>query len=120
MVHRETLYKVDVFVSSGRPFEVCQLRRTIRQVVSLDGSAIQVSSAEDTILAKLELFEMSNRQFDRQWNDIIMMFNVQRHQLDLHYLRTSAEQLSVSALLEKAIAGESPHSPPESSQPRLF
>ena len=67
MVHRATLYKVDVFVSSGRLFEVSQLRRTIGQVVGGDGSAVQVSSPEDTILAKLEWFEMSNRQFDRQF-----------------------------------------------------
>jgi hypothetical protein len=119
MVHRETLYKVDVFVSSGRPFEVSQLRRTIRQVVSSDGAAAQVTSAEDTILAKLEWFEMSNRQFDRQWNDITMMFNVQQH-LDLRYLRTWAGQLGVGALLEKAIAGESPYSPPDSSQRSMF
>ena len=62
---------------------------------------------------------MSNRQFDRQWNDITMMFNVQQR-LDLRYLRLWAGQLGVDALLESVISGESPYYPPDSSQRRMF
>ncbi len=118
-VYQPTLYKVDVFVSSDRPFEKSQLFRRQRQIVGLNGEQAYTASPEDTILAKLEWFEMSNRQLDRQWSDVRAILEVQR-QLDLRYLRTWAAQLGVGALLEKAIAGESPYRPPDSSQRSMF
>jgi hypothetical protein len=62
IIHRETMFKVDVFIPRPRPFLQSQLARAQRQAFSL---GIEVSakfaSPEDTILSKLEWYRMGDR-----------------------------------------------------------
>ena len=49
------MLKVDVFVASTAPFHLIQMRRRVLQAASPDGqTTFYVSSAEDTVLAKLQ------------------------------------------------------------------
>lgn len=55
IIHRESIFKVDVFIPSPRPFLQSQLSRTRRHHFALDNEAsANFASPEDTILAKLE------------------------------------------------------------------
>src|SRR5262249_20870643 len=63
---------------------------------------IRLSSAEDTILAKLRWF-LAMGSSPRQWADILGVITRQRSHLDLGYLRAWADTLQVRAELEQAL-----------------
>jgi len=57
VIHLETMFKVDVFVSRRRPFDRAQFERRQAQVVATDPEReAYVASAEDTVLTKLEWY----------------------------------------------------------------
>ena len=59
IIHRETMFKVDVFIPRWRPFLQSQLTRAQRQTFSLETEiSAKFASPEDTILAKLEWYRM--------------------------------------------------------------
>lgn len=104
IIHRDSMFKVDVFVPPQRPFEESQLARARRQNVSEDPPLhASFASAEDTILSKLEWYRMGGEASERQWRDVMGVLKVQAGQLDLHYLRHWAKELKVADLLERAL-----------------
>lgn len=104
IIHRETMFKVDVFIPHPRPFLQAQLDRAQRQTFSLATEmSARFASPEDTILAKLEWYRMGGEVSDRQWRDILGVLKTQAGDLDLEYLRTWAAELRVSDLLERAL-----------------
>ncbi len=101
VIHLETMVKVDVFVSRDRPFDRRTLDRA-RPTPLEDGRAIPVSSAEDTVLAKLEWFRRGGEVSERQWTDVIGLLTA-GGQLDEAYLRHGAHELGVADLLQRAL-----------------
>lgn len=63
---------------------------------------IRLSSAEDTILAKLKWYKAMGGS-KRQWTDILGVMRNQQPTLDLGYLRTWADTLGVRTELEQAL-----------------
>jgi len=105
VIHLDTMFKVDVFVSQARPFDRSQFERRVRQVVATDPERIgYFASAEDTVLAKLEWYRLGGEVSDRQWRDILGILKVQGERLDLSYVRHWAGELQVTDLLENALA----------------
>jgi len=104
IIHRESMFKVDVFIPRGSPFLESQLSRAQRQTFSLKSeTGAEFASAEDTILSKLEWYRMGGEVSDRQWRDVIGVLKMRSGQLDLDYLRKWAGELRVSDLLEHAL-----------------
>ena len=55
IIHRDTMFKVDIFIPFPRPFQQSQLARAQRQAFELQAEmSANFASAEDTILSKLE------------------------------------------------------------------
>lgn len=105
VIHLDTMFKVDIFVSQARPFDRSQFERRVRQVVATDPERFgYFASAEDTVLAKLEWYRLGGEVSERQWRDILGVLKVQGEQLDLAYVRHWAGELTVMDLLEKALA----------------
>lgn len=105
IIHKKTLFKIDVFILRDRPFDRSQLeRRQKRILVGTENVAAHVASAEDTILAKLERFEAGRRVSDQQWQDILGILRSQGQSLDFGYLRAWATELSLIDLLERVLA----------------
>ncbi|MFN8474275.1 MAG: hypothetical protein U0822_18925 [Anaerolineae bacterium] len=105
LIHLETMFKVDVFLSRHRSFDEAQFRRRVRQIVATQPErAIYVASAEDTILAKLEWYRMGGEVSERQWRDVLGIFKTQKDALDVDYMRASALELGVADLLDQATA----------------
>jgi hypothetical protein len=104
LIHLTTMFKVDVFVNKGRPFERSQFerRQVTRLAVDPDRTAY-LSSPEDTILAKLEWYRLGGGVSDRQWRDVVSVLRVQQGRLDLEYLASWAAQLGVGDLLRRAL-----------------
>lgn len=103
IIHRETMFKVDVFISRKRPFDQAQFQRRVAQIVAQNPTrTAYIASAEDTVLAKLEWYRAGGEVSERQWGDVLGVLQVQLHTLDLVYLRRWAKDLGVADLLERA------------------
>lgn len=101
MIHRESMFKVDVFIPLPRPFLQSQLIRAQNQTFLLASEvSAKFASAEDIILAKLEWYRLGGEVSERQWRDILGVLKTRAGTLDLDYLRKWANELKVSDLLE--------------------
>ncbi len=104
LIHKETMFKVDIFPLAQRSFEQTQMQRRKLQTLSdhLEDRAY-FTTAEDIILAKLDWFRMGGEVSERQWRDVLGVMRIQENRLDLEYLRLWAEQLNLTDLLERAM-----------------
>ena len=104
IIHRETMFKVDVFIPHPRPFLHSQFIRSQKQSFLFETEvSAKFASPEDTILAKLEWFHLGGEVSERQWRDILGVLKTRSGALDLSYLRNWADELEVTNLLERAL-----------------
>ena len=104
LIHYETAFKVDIFISIGRPFGRTQLeRRELTAITADPDRTIYITTPEDTILAKLEWYRLGGEASDRQWRDILGVLKTRAGDLDLGYMRRWAAELEVEDLLERAL-----------------
>jgi hypothetical protein len=104
IIHRETMFKVDVFIPHPRPFLHSQLSRSQKQTFLFTTEiSAKFASPEDTILAKLEWYREGGEVSERQWRDILGVLKTRAGALDLSYLRKWADELEVKILLEHAL-----------------
>lgn len=105
LIHLATMVKVDVFVLKERDYDIEAFSRMRADRLEAGDGAREffLASAEDTILNKLEWFEMGGRVADRQWRDVLGVLKVQEGSLDLDYMRRWARTIGVHELLEKAL-----------------
>ncbi len=104
IIHRETMFKVDVFIPRPRPFLQSQLDRAQNQTFLFESEvSAKFASPEDTILAKLEWYRLGGEVSERQWRDILGVMKTRADELDLDYLRKWANELKVSDLLERVL-----------------
>lgn len=87
--------KVDFWLLTDDAFD--QSRFSRRQTESCLGLRIVVSTAEDTILAKLNWAKLTGGS-DKQFTDALRVFEVQCNQLDLAYLERWVEILGLQSL----------------------
>lgn len=106
LLHLESMVKIDVYLSRGRPFDRQAGNRTVARFLTgtEEGRRFELASAEDVILSKLEWYEAGGRTSERQLSDIQGVLDVQGTALDLEYLRRWAPELGVADLLERALA----------------
>ena len=104
IIHRESMFKVDIFIPRERVFLQKQYSRAKKELLSRDPKIeAMVASAEDVLLSKLEWYRMGGEVSDRQWRDVLGVLKVQAGALDLDYLRQMALELEVTDLLERAL-----------------
>lgn len=108
LIHLDTSFKVDVYVSRGRPFDRSRFARRLRETIttSPEGSA-DIASAEDALLAKLEWYRLGGEVSERQWRDVLGIIKTQEVRLDREYLTRWAEELNVQDLLVRAFVASS-------------
>ena len=83
LIHLETAFKIDIFVLKRRRLDREAISR--KQKESLDETGefcFYLASPEDTILYKLEWFSKGSGVSQRQWDDVIGVLKVQKHQLE--------------------------------------
>ena len=103
LIHLATMFKIDVFVSKGRPFDRSAAERARLQAIGEHTDRqFFVASAEDTVLAKLEWFQLGGETSERQWWDIVGVLKV-GDDADRVYLRRWSAALGVGDLLERAL-----------------
>jgi hypothetical protein len=105
LIHLETMFKIDIFLTKSRAFDQQQLTRRVAAPVSDDAAKqIWVLSAEDSVLAKLDWFRMGGETSERQWRDILGVLKTQQGRLDITYLRQWAQELDLIDLMERALS----------------
>lgn len=104
IIHRESMFKVDVFIPRERPFLQSQLARVQRQSFDFETKvSANFCSPEDTILAKMEWYRMGGEISERQWRDVLGVLKTRTGMLDFAYLKKWAGELDIGDLLERAI-----------------
>ena len=99
------MFKIDVFVSKGRPFDRQAVQRARPQAIDEgpDAPRFLVASPEDTVLAKLEWFRLGGETSERQWWDVVGILRVS-DDADRVYLQRWAAALGIADLLVRALA----------------
>jgi hypothetical protein len=104
IIYLETMFKVDIFVLKNDLASQNEMnRRQPYQAAEYSQTAFFVSSAEDIIIQKLNWFQLGGGTSERQWNDILGVFQVQKETLDYSYLQKGAKLKGVAELLEQVI-----------------
>jgi len=97
VIQAETGWKADLILRKPRPFSHEEFRR--RRPADVMGMRLQVVSAEDAILSKLEWAKESGSE--RQFRDAVGVGLIQRSALDRGYLSRWARELGVEGLLAR-------------------
>ncbi|MCO6455741.1 MAG: hypothetical protein J5I93_10640 [Pirellulaceae bacterium] len=105
LIHLPTSFKIDVFVSRGRPYDLESMRRATEQRLG-EGHHVQVriASAEDSIVSKLEWYRLTNETSDRQWDDVSRLIQLLGDTADFDYMKRAAESLGVADLLARLLS----------------
>ncbi len=104
LIHMPTSFKVDVFVSRGRTFDLESMQRASLQVLGEHRTVeVPIASAEDSIVSKLEWFRLTNETSERQWDDASRLINLLSEAADIAYLKKAAESVGVTDLLSKLL-----------------
>lgn len=103
VIHLDTMYKVDVFVSKDTPFARDNMERRISLEIPGLGRSLYLASPEDIVLHKLLWYADAGGVSDRQWYDLQGVLRLQGRKLDLAYLRSWGDRLGVSSLLDRAL-----------------
>lgn len=106
-IHLKAGYKFDFFPLEKGPFGEQQLLRrkfVLSSVPQFEDLEFAITSAEDTVLAKLRWFREGGSVSDRQWHDIAGILSTQQGKLDIPYLKHWAARLELSELLDKALS----------------
>lgn len=90
--------KVDFWILTDEPFD--QSRFSRRYVEEVLGIELQVSSPEDTILAKLRWAKLSGGS-EKQFTDALRVYEVQFEKLDTKYMEYWAKKLDVELLWKR-------------------
>jgi hypothetical protein len=104
LIHLETMFKVDIFLPKGRPFEQQQIARRVKRVIDEEsGREVYFATPEDTILSKLEWYRLGGEQSEVQWRDVQAILRQRLAQLDIEYLRNSAQEMGLKDLLKRSL-----------------
>lgn len=105
LIHLSTSFKVDVFVSRRRSFDVDAMNRAnmarLGDNLVLD---IRVATPEDSIISKLEWYLKTNETSERQWDDVSRLVKPLGDAADMEYLIASAKSVGVQDLLERLVS----------------
>lgn len=105
IIHRDTMFKVDIFIPKPHPFQQSQLERAQTQRFSFETEfSARFASPEDTVLSKLQWYRLGNQVSERQWRDILGILKTRAGELDLNYLRKWAQELQIADILELALS----------------
>lgn len=102
LIHLPTSFKVDVFVSRRRPFDVTAMNRAkIEHLGDSQVLEIPIATPEDAFISKLEWYRKTNETSERQWDDVMRLLKLLGDAADREYLAMSAESVGVQDLLER-------------------
>jgi len=104
LIHLETSFKVDIFVSDASPFsEISQERAIIAEIGDNPVLPVRMATVEDIIVIKLDWYRIGGEASERQWNDLLSVARLNDKELEVDYLRTWAQVKGVMPQLERLL-----------------
>jgi hypothetical protein len=100
LIEITTSDKVDFWILTGEPFDRSRFSRRYTEAVM--GLNLQVSTPEDTILAKLRWAKLAGGS-EKQFTDALRVYEVQFEKLDLDYLEGWVIKLGVEESWKRLI-----------------
>lgn len=97
-IHLKTSFKIDFWLRKQTPYERTRFDRRLQG--TMFGRSVWLTSAEDIILSKLLWYKMSP-MLERQFQDVLEVYEIQLQDLDVDYLEHWAEQLEILDLLDR-------------------
>ena len=104
--------KVDFWVLTDSSFDLSRFSR--RQKFDLGESIVDVSSPEDTIIMKLLWCKQSGGS-EKQFNDVLRIYELQSDLLDDSYLQKWVNELDVKDFWQRVLYEAQPFIPPDAS-----
>ncbi|QEG40773.1 hypothetical protein [Roseimaritima ulvae] len=104
LVHLPMSFKVDVFVSQQRPFDLQVIARA--QLGNLDSDTdwlVPIATAEDIIVIKLQWYRLDGETSERQWNDMSRLILLLGASADFDYLHPASQLVGVENLLVRLL-----------------
>ena len=87
ILHKESLFKVDIFIAKGGSFEKSQFQRArLHSLVDGAEAMTRIATAEDILLSKLDWYRQGGEASERQWRDALGILKVQGERLNQEYL----------------------------------
>ena len=109
VIHIATAFKVDVFVPRATAYAEIEMERRQSHVIDpTTGESMAFSTAEDTLLAKLQRYRQGNEVSERQWRDVLVILRIAGQSLDRNYLSLWAGELGIADLLDRALSEAGP------------
>jgi len=109
VIHIATAFKVDVFVPRATAYAEIEMERRQSHVIDpTTGESMAFSTAEDTLLAKLQRYRQGNEVSERQWRDVLGILRIAGQSLDRNYLSLWAGELGIADLLDRALSEAGP------------
>ena len=104
LIHHESGYKVDIFITGRRAYDSEAMSRRFYQPFEEEPFEISfwIAAPEDVLLSKLDWFRKGGEVSNNQWHDILGICKIQQPNLDQGYLRSWAGELKVDDLLRLA------------------
>ena len=90
--------KVDFWILTDAPFDLSRFSHKISE--EFMGLKLQVSSPEDTILAKLRWAKLSGGS-EKQFTDALRVYEVQYGKLDINYIEHWVKELDLESLWKR-------------------
>lgn len=98
IIDMDTGWKVDLIIRKPRAFSIEELGR--REHANLVGVSVDVATAEDTIIAKLEWSKAGGSE--RQLEDVAAIVRVRGAHLDLSYIERWVDELELREQWQRA------------------
>jgi hypothetical protein len=102
LIHLDYAFKVDLWLLKDSPYDAVCFERRLLGVMF--GREVWVSSPEDVILSKL-LWYRAAPVLDRQFQDVLEVYEIQEPYLEHDYLDRWAHTLGIADLLDR-VKGE--------------
>jgi hypothetical protein len=103
--HVPTAFRIDLFMLKDNEYDVEAFFRKVKKELS-PGLVIHIQSAEDTVLKKLQSYQLGNGQMNIQLRDVADVLGVQDGLISTVYLERWAKRLGVYELLKQVQASD--------------
>jgi hypothetical protein len=104
IINTSTGFKTDIFIASARNLDESAFRRKVtRKVPALGEATVNVLSAEDVVIRKLDWYRQGGETSERQWLDVAGVLQANLQDMDRVYLQKESQDLGIADLLHRAI-----------------
>jgi hypothetical protein len=109
VIHMSMAVKVDLFpAADALDDQRLSRRRTVDINQGGDPVLLNIDTADDIVLRKLDWYRKGGETSERQWRDVIGVLRAQGSGIDVAYLRKWSGILGISDLLERALEESAP------------